>query len=179
MYFRKQFQYVAIGCFCTLAGVLLSSSVLPLFGKSGEDVIYEHIACKSLAIINDNSEIIALLGKIGDENYGTLTLLDESGDNSFFVSNSMLTFRSNKQEVVNLGVTENSGSLLLNNSKNDGMLLVSEKDESGFAIGIFGPKGVGIGAGASLSIEGNKGQLLLFGENEEILFGRGKINYGQ
>ena len=178
MSFRKQLQCVAFGCFCTLAGVLLSSSVLPLFSASGEDVIYEHIMCKSLAVLNDNDEPIALLGEVGDGNYGTLTLIDNNRERALFASNSKLIFTTNGQEVIELSVLKDSGRLLLKSSKNSGLTVIGEK-EDGFAIGVFGSKGSDIGAGASLSIENNKGQLFLFGENEDMLFGRGSVTYGQ
>ena len=180
MGFCKQLQCVAFGCFCTLVGVFLSYSVLPLFGESGEDVIYENVMCKTISIFNDDNEPIAILGGASksDGDFGILSLMNEDKDRMLLLSSFGLIFSINEQDIVKLDVPENSGRLVLNSSEDNGITIIGEKDGE-FAIGIFGSKGPGIGAGASLSVEGDKGQLALFGENEEILFGRGKITYGQ
>ena len=188
MYFRKQFQYMAIGCFCTLAGVLLSSSVLPLFGKSGEDVIYENIFCKTLTVTAGEDNIpIAMLGSSkplhgGTEDYGMLLLSHKDShlhEASIFTNSGLIVYTSSEKSIVELGVLKNGGRLKLNNDQDDGFAVIGEKDEGGFSLGIFGSGGTGNSAGASLSVEGDKGQLFLFGENNDILFGRGKIIHGQ
>ena len=184
MTFGEKLKHAAFGCLCTLAGVLFTSFVLTLFAESGENVSYDHVMCKMVTILGEDDNPIAILsgmsgsGEIGGGDYGTLTLTDKNRDRTFFLTNYSLLFSTNGQEVVELGVDGDSGKLLLNSSKDDGTTIIADTEE-GFAVGVFGPKGVGSTGGASLSIKDNKGQLILFGENSEILFSRGEITYGE
>ncbi|MDE0297267.1 MAG: hypothetical protein OXN17_01375 [Candidatus Poribacteria bacterium] len=184
MGFRSQFQCVAFGCFCTLAGVALSHSVLPLFSAPGENVIYDDIRCKTLSILGENDSVIALLsgmgesGEIGGGDYGALTLMDKNKKHTFMLNNSRLLFADGIQEVVKLDIAEDSGNLVLRSSQNDGMIVAGKKGGA-FAVGIFGNKGASISGSASLSIEDDKGQLTLSGTNSDPLFLRGKVDYGE
>lgn len=184
MSFRKQLQCVAFGCFCTLVGVLLSSSVLPLFSASGENVIYDDIRCKTLSIFGENDSVIALLsgmsesGEIGGGDYGALTLMDKNKNHTLMLNNSSLVFAVGIQEVVILDIIEDSGKLVLKSSKDDGGIVIGKKGEE-FSVGVFGNKGPRISGGASLGIEEDKGQLTLFGTGSNPLFLRGKVVYGE
>ena len=169
--------------FCTLAGVLLSSSVLPLFSASGENVIYDDVRCKTLSILGETDNVLVFLsgmsesGQIGGGDYGALNLLDKNEKHTLMLNNSMLLFAADMQEVVKLDITEDSGNLILRSSKNDGMIVAGKKGGE-YAVGIFGNSGLGISGSASLSIEDDKGQLTLSGTNSEPLFFRGEVDYG-
>ena len=145
MYFRKQLQCVAFGCFCTLAGVLLSSSVLPLFGTSDGDVFYDTVYCKALTVYGEDNKVLAVLGNSrtllgGNEERGTLMLTQKDDGDLHGISritNSSLVFlTANDRRIVELGDFDNSGRLLLKSDKGDGMTVVGEKDGE-FAFGIF------------------------------------------
>ena len=175
----EKLKYAAFGCLCTLAGVLFTSFVLTLFAESKEYVFHERIACKELSVINDNGNIIASLdGGVYDGDYGALTLFDDDMENMVIIDSSSLSFSMDAQPVIVLETFVESGKLSFKNTATGGRIVVGEK-EGEFALEIFSSKGVERGAGVSLGIEGDKGQIVLFGENKEILFGRGNFIYGE
>ena len=185
MTFGEKLKYAAFGCFCTLVGVLLSSSVLPLFGRSGENAFYDTVFCKALTVYGEDSQPIAILGNSRtlrgeNEEYGTLLLSPQNKDLHEYsaLTNSGLSFYTDKEDIAQLGVVDNTGKLMLKDSNNDGRVAIANS-EGEFGLVMFGPKGMGIDGGAALMIQKNKGQLTLFGENEEILFGRGGLTYGE
>ena len=179
MTFGEKLKYAAFGCFCTLVGVLFTSFVLTLFADPDEHFFQEHIVCKRLSVINDNGNIIASLDRgVFDDNYGQLTLHHSDKTDMVIITSSALSFSIDDKPVIVLESFIDSGKLSLRSNINDGMAVIGEQ-QGEFALRIFGSEGVEVGAGVSLSIQENKGQITLFGENTEILFGRGEFIYGE
>ena len=186
MTFGEKLKYAAFGCLFTLAGVLLSSSVLPLFATSDRNASFDTVFCKSLTIGGDKGGVLAILGNsrqlLGEnEERGVLTLSHKDSDLheiSSFTNTGLVLSDVNHKNVVTLNSADGSGNLMLNSSKDDGTIMITETD-SGFGIGIFGSDGVGTSGGASLGVQENTGQITLFGANTEILFGRGEFIYGE
>ncbi|MDE0506199.1 MAG: hypothetical protein OXI86_19155 [Candidatus Poribacteria bacterium] len=127
MTFGEKLKYAAFGCLFTLVGVLFTSSVLTLFAKSGEDVIYDRVFCKSLTIVGDNGGVLAILGDLsrllgGNEERGVLVLshTDSNLHGISRLTNTGLVLSDvNQKNVVTLTSADGSGNLMLESSKDD------------------------------------------------------------
>ena len=126
--------YIALGSACTLAGILFAT-MSPLSAKSGEDVVYENIFCKSLNIVDSdaprlvmkvvNGEIVVFMTdtsgesvlQIGTQKNKPIISVGNPTTTASIIMDSVFALYKNQDAMASLDSMTGEGNLTLWDSK--------------------------------------------------------------